>query len=193
MKAVDLCYWHYYLMGNVYNDVTCGCADRRWAAVSGMTYQRRTAYLYFDQMPDLCAYDGAGYLFCCRDASGGYPADTSYECGEMAVCYGCHDKHPSATARVRESSLGEDRPWPHLDAYDQGLVERDMEQKTCHHVVMTPHGPVSRAVPTPHGPITVDTASSALVAAGHNPGEADWWIWMAGWYPDCPAGIVKHI
>ena len=42
------------------------------------------------------------------------------------------------------------------------------------------------------GVLTIDSAKNAIIAANRNPAGAEWWIWIAGWFDDCPTNIEKH-
>ena len=189
----DICFWHFYRMGKM-KEFMCGCPGKKWKTVVGDSTGRSLARKYYE-LKDVCTVDFAGHFSCCGTDY------TSFRCGEMRVCSSCKDQHPSLEGvnadgdSDTDSDTDNDEPiiWPHNQAYKDAVMSRMDDGKPIKYAMMTSEGPTFRIPDSMMGSLEVKSASSALIAAGRNPAEAEWWIWIAGWYDDCPVGITNHI
>lgn len=200
----ELCFWHSYRIGEI-REYNCGCPGKKWLTANGDSIGRNLVY-QTNPGKEFCCLDFACILWCCSSAQN---RDTDiYTCGEMRVCEGCSSKHTNLIkiSREEDDDFSEDsiqiessttspssNSWEHLRKYRDAITIRMIENKTWKYSIPTQNGPLFRIPDSIIGSLTVNSASTALVAAGRNPSESEWWIWVAGWYNDCPIGIMRHI
>jgi hypothetical protein len=206
---LDLCFWHYYRMGEK-KEYPCGCPGKRWPVVIGDSPGRNFARDYYNLDYDTTpSIDSSNRLYCCGNACGG-GAETRYQCGQMLVCDTCKPLHLAQrlTKAPKHSHTSEsddeekeekddeeedESVWPHYNEYKRQFIIRASEGKTWKYMNMTLTGPTAVLLDDVTGSHLVHSAATALIAAGRQGQDADWWIWIAGWYDDCPAAIPKHI
>jgi hypothetical protein len=211
MALTDLCLWHYYLQGSVWF-YTCGCGVKHPVA-SGFSYPKWMVMKYFggDQW---AAQDGAGYVYCCGDASGFCPGDIGYQCGEMHVCWRCREKHPHASAKKSkvEDSEESDEDWDvtlspggvprsrgsdlsdnKRELYKDALTKRMGNGEFWMYCSWNDDNTPAFSLPTStSGTLKIRSAKDALRAGSFDMEHYAWWVWVAGWYDDCPQGVTKH-
>lgn len=192
----DLCFWHSRRMGTK-KEYRCGCSSKWWPVVTGDSPGRNLVREYYgldyDTTPTI---DSSGQLYCCGPASSGATSGNFSTCGSMLVCENCRIHHVSVDPLELEEEEPEDQTssfWPHRENYEAAIITRIAAGQKIMYADVTPEGIQFILRDQLLGSLCVYSASTALVAAGRNPTDADWWIWIAGWYDDCPQSIPKHI
>jgi hypothetical protein len=128
-----------------------------------------------DDNERVCCVKPNGLLKCC---SAGVPVST---CGSMSVCRDHMSQH-------QVESPG--RRWRLLNEYNVKFDERIKRKQFVLYATFAAHGPVFYVSIVQRN--TVDSWASAIQAAIMEPNRAEWWFWVAGWYDDCPEGVVRH-
>lgn len=79
--------------------------------------------------------------------------------------------------------------WSYSAKYKDALIERATADKfwTCSFV-----GPTGPYFAAPDESGIISNAQHALKIAEQFPEQREWWIWVAGWYLDCPADVEQH-
>jgi hypothetical protein len=178
----DICFWHFHRMAKIAT-FRCGC-NQKWKTLVGDSTGRHLGRKYYDE--DMATLDTGNNWYCaCGNQC------ESHKCGTMYVCDKCIHKHKKV---VRDDDgYYETATWEHTQQYSNALNERIVEGKKYVYGTSSSNGPVFSIPDDLHGVIFVTNSSTCLIAAGRNPKMAEWWIWMAGWYEDCPEGIKSHI
>ncbi len=88
--------------------------------------------------------------------------------------------------------------WKHLQAYLSAIRQRQHRNQPVPSMCAWPgnDGPFFPLVAGANGIESINGAFTALAQASRcveHPEQAEMWIWVAGWYENCPGGIQKHI
>ena len=87
--------------------------------------------------------------------------------------------------------------WKHAQKYGMAVCERQQMGKYFEYAVISDSGPVINILDENNNIISIKDADVAIEFAEkawdnwYCP-EAEWWVWLAGWYDDCPEGLSKH-
>ena len=196
----DLCFWHHHRIAKV-REYQCACPGKLWKTLVGDGTGRFLASEYY-QNDDLYKVDTASNFYCSH--AGDYH---SYECGNLRLCSECKNDHPGCdninnlpsggdqwTVEDPVEDHSEDHSvWPSHSEYAYQLSQRMLNGQRYLVAVMTATGPTFSIPDVSFGGLKVNSALSALIAAGRNPKDAEWWVWIAGWYDDCPPGVTRHV
>jgi len=164
---------------------------------------------------DFAVIDTAGHFHCCGSSQNG---DTDIaQCGDMRVCVDCAPKHSKLVYYEKQDSDDDDddddddhyeeypdhrfdkvpeqkKPeWPHRAAYSSAIATRQYEKKKVMTCIIEPTGPTCSFFKD--GQLkTVNSVFSVMEIARDSKSVEDleWWIWFAGWCPDCPANLRKY-
>ncbi len=217
MAKEKICYWHWCRMGTE-QEIRCGCSKRK--IVNGDATGRSLYYNYNvaiggENVPTSCI-DMGGLVYCCSTCQNS--DNYHWKCGEMFVCSGCKDQHVeekmvdcTLSDEWNSSDSSEDDDDDHHEdycddknkssLYGEGffdaVLERRRNGKKIFYGVCDLEGKMTyNARNHIYGSYTVRNARDAIFQAGccseNENEEREWWIWLCGWYEDCPEGITRH-
>jgi hypothetical protein len=174
----------------------CGCG-KEWKTMDGDATGRMLRYDYSGD-GEFAIVDGGNRFYCCSRCQN--TDNHEWQCGSMFVCADCASGHNESKmcSSLRSSSDDEEeeppKVWEHLNAYGHAVTERRARGQMFLYSTVEANGPTFQVKHPTEGSHTVNSASSALIAAGYAKAvdERDWWLWIAGWYDDAPEALKNY-
>ena len=195
MELPSICNFHAKRMAKIRYH-TCRCNKFRQLIVGDMT--ARTLANNFYDLSENVIYDG-GAIYCCSSCH--IDKSQKYTCADIFVCEHCANKHHKENlVKIEESFKNKEDSedsgyceWNHAKTFIQEFTKRQINQYSWRYIMMTPNGPKSTILDEKKDMFTIDSARTCLRAASIDMDRGDFWLWLAGWYADCPQYLPKHI